>query len=83
MLISGLNTSNVDLLPLNGNVVGFENGFDRLGNLSANAVTCQACMSEIAFLRLRAYELTGYEGSCVLSTKLGRLEYIRLYCSHR
>jgi len=40
MLISGLDTSNVDLLPLDGHIVGFEDRFDRLGNLCANPVAC-------------------------------------------
>lgn len=41
MLISRFNASDVDLLPFDGDIVGLEDGLDRLGDLSANAVTYQ------------------------------------------
>ena len=39
MLVTGLDTRNVDLFPLDGDIVGPEDGLDRLGDLGANTVT--------------------------------------------
>ena len=39
VLVTGVNTANIDLLPLNGNVVGLEDGLDRLRNLGTDTVT--------------------------------------------
>lgn len=39
VLVTGVNTANVDLLPLNGNVVGLEDGLDRLSDLGTDSVT--------------------------------------------
>jgi len=39
VLVTGVNTANIDLLPLNGNVVGLEDGLDRFGDLSTDTVT--------------------------------------------
>tara|TARA_R110002003_G_scaffold97_20_gene7909 strand:- start:1360 stop:2286 length:927 start_codon:yes stop_codon:yes gene_type:complete len=38
--VASLDTGNVDLLPLNGNIVCLENLLDRLGDLSTDTVTC-------------------------------------------
>mgnify|MGYP006876444500 FL=1 len=39
VLVTGVNTANIDLLPLNGNVIGLEDGLDRFGDLSTDTVT--------------------------------------------
>lgn len=39
VLVASLDTGNVDLLPLNGHIVGLEHSLDRLCDLSSNAVT--------------------------------------------
>ncbi len=38
MDVAGVNTRNIDLLPLNGHVVRLEDLLDRLGNLSADTI---------------------------------------------
>lgn len=40
MLISRLDSSNVDLLPLNRYIIGLEDGLDGFGNLSTNTIAC-------------------------------------------
>lgn len=39
MLVSRLYTSNINLLPFNRNIVGFENSFHGFRNLAPDAVT--------------------------------------------
>lgn len=39
VLISRIKTRNIDLLPLDGYVVGFEDSFDSFRNLRSDAVT--------------------------------------------
>ncbi len=48
MLISSLNSSDVDLLPLNRNIIGFEDGLNGFGNLSPNTV---------AYIRVSSLEI--------------------------
>lgn len=38
-LVSGVDTADIDLLPLNGHIVGLEDGLHRLSNLSTDTVT--------------------------------------------
>ena len=38
MLVTGINTGDVDLFPFYGYVVGFEDGLDGLGNLGTDTV---------------------------------------------
>jgi hypothetical protein len=40
VLVAGLDTRDVDLLPLNGNIVCLEDLLDRLGDLGTDTVTC-------------------------------------------
>jgi hypothetical protein len=40
VLAARLHAGDIDLLPLNGNIVGLEDGLDRLRNLSTDTVTC-------------------------------------------
>lgn len=39
VLVTGLNTGDINLLPLDWDIVGLEDGLDRLGDLSSNTVT--------------------------------------------
>lgn len=39
VLVAGLNTGDIDLLPLDWDIVGLEDGLDRLGDLSSDTVT--------------------------------------------
>ena len=39
MLVARINAADVDLLPLNGDIVGLEDGLDRFGNLGTDTVT--------------------------------------------
>ena len=39
VLVASVDTADVDLLPLDGDVIGLEDGLDRLGDLSTNSVT--------------------------------------------
>lgn len=39
MLVSRVNTANIDLFPLNGDVICLENGLDGLRNFHTNTVT--------------------------------------------
>lgn len=39
VLVASIHTANIDLLPLDGDVVGLEDGLDRLGDLSTDTVT--------------------------------------------
>lgn len=48
VLVTGVNTANIDLLPLNGDVVGLEDGLDRFGDLSTDTVTLSSVSPEHA-----------------------------------
>lgn len=50
VLASSLHTRDIDLLPLDGHIVGLEDGLDRLGNLSTDTVTCEYPLSPAATL---------------------------------
>ena len=39
VLVAGLNTGDINLLPLDWNIVGLEDGLDRLGDLSSDTIT--------------------------------------------
>jgi hypothetical protein len=39
VLVAGVDTANIDLLPLDGDVVGLEDGLDRFSDLGTNSVT--------------------------------------------
>lgn len=39
MLVAAVDTADIDLLPLNGDVVCLEDGLDGLGNLGADTIT--------------------------------------------
>lgn len=45
VLVSAHDTSNIDLLPLNGNIVGLEDRLDRVGDLSTNTITWDVCQN--------------------------------------
>lgn len=53
MFVSRLNTSDVDLFPLNGHIVGFEDGLDRFRHFSTNAVSYQ----DIQYVKFAALRL--------------------------
>jgi hypothetical protein len=57
--VARLDTGNVDLLPLNGNVVCLEDLLDRLGNLSTDTVTCACSISALFYYAVTA----AYQGS--------------------
>ena len=47
VLVTGVNTANIDLLPLNGHVVRLKDGLDRFGDLGTNSVTLsKKCVSQ-------------------------------------
>lgn len=60
-----LNTSDIDLLPLNGDVVGLEDGLDGLGNLGTDTVSGDEGDGVLAAVlgRLENVGLDGSEGS--------------------
>lgn len=63
VLVTGVNTANIDLLPLNGNVVGLEDGLDRLGDLSTDTVTLSSVSPEHAPCKQRMREMcVAYQG---------------------
>lgn len=47
VLAAVLHAGDVDLLPLNGNIVGLEDGLDRLGNLGTDTVTYCLSLSRV------------------------------------
>ena len=56
MLISRLDSGDVDLLPLNGDIIRLEYCLDGFGNLSTNTVTCyykSAASTEEGGMRLK------------------------------
>jgi hypothetical protein len=57
--VASLDTGNVDLLPLNGNVVCLEDLLDRLGNLSTDTVTCACSIFVLFYYAVMA----AYQGS--------------------
>lgn len=40
VLVARLDTGHIDLLPLDGHIVGLEDLLDRLGHLGTNTITC-------------------------------------------
>lgn len=68
-----LHTRDLDLLPLNGDVVGLEDGLDGLGNLGTDTVTGDEGDSVLAAIlgRLEDVGLDGGEGSGELRLLLG------------
>jgi hypothetical protein len=40
VLVSGINTANIHLLPLNGHIIGLEDSLNRLGDFSTDTITC-------------------------------------------
>jgi len=62
---ASLETGNLDLLPLNGDVVGLEDGLDRLGDLGTDTITGDEGDSVLAaeLGRLEDVGLDGGEGS--------------------
>jgi len=82
--VARVNTGDVDLLPLNGNIVRLEDLFDRLGDLSTDTVTCAlsiSCrLSEAAIARTRN------QSNRVFAAELGGLEDVladRGHCCRR
>lgn len=82
VLVASFHARHIDLFPLDGHVIGLEDGLDRLRNFRTNTVTC--CASHLvplgryqtsAFLLLQAH--TWDQGNSVLATKLGGLEDVR------
>jgi hypothetical protein len=47
VLAAVLHAGDIDLLPLNGNIVGLEDGLDRLGNLGTDTVTYCLSLSRV------------------------------------
>jgi hypothetical protein len=68
-----LETGDLDLLPLNGDVVGLEDGLDRLGNLGTDTITGDEGDGVLAAVlgRLEDVGLDGGEGSGELGLLLG------------
>lgn len=52
VLATGFDTGDIDLLPLNGHIVGLEDGLDRLGNLSTDTVTYACMFSRCPFFHM-------------------------------
>jgi hypothetical protein len=48
VLVAAVDTGNIDLLPLDGYVVGLEDGLDRLGNFSTDTVTLSSVSQDQA-----------------------------------
>jgi hypothetical protein len=42
VLVAGVYTTDINLLPLNGYIVGLEDSLDRLRNFGTDTVTCWA-----------------------------------------
>jgi hypothetical protein len=40
VLVSGVDTANIHLFPLNGHIIGLEDSLNRLGDFSTNTITC-------------------------------------------
>ena len=70
--VARVNTRDIDLLPLNGNVVRLEDLLDRLGDLSTDTVTC-ACSESRSGL-WAAIARTRNQGDSVFAAELGGLE---------
>lgn len=51
MLVAVLHAGNIDLLPLNGDVVGLEDLLDRLGDFGTNTITYTTCSGPARALR--------------------------------
>lgn len=93
VLVASLNTGDVDLLPLDGHVVGLEDGLDRLGDLSTNTVTCDKLLQRLCPQCngmpwvgggcMRTWD----KGDSVLAAELGGLEDVggdsRVSCSRQ
>ena len=58
MLVSSVDTTDIDLFPLNGDIVGFENGLDGLRNLQTDTITYNltyestSCTSQKLYIRI-------------------------------
>lgn len=80
VLAALLHAGDVDLLPLNGHIVGLEDGLDGLGDLGTDTVTWGDCPLVSCFLMYGIFLLfrgaahTWDEGDGVLAAKLGGLE---------
>lgn len=76
VLAAVLHAGDVDLLPLNGDIVGLEDGLDRLGNLSTDTVTYCLSLSRVpvVFFPCFCAAHTWNKGDGVLAAELGRLE---------
>ena len=84
VLVASLDTGHVDLLPLDGHVVGLEDLLDRLGHFGTNTVTCGlfnmdgigegGCLSQ--WLHTRD------QGDGVLAAELGGLEDVAVDSGH-
>lgn len=72
VLVASLDTRDVDLLPLNGNIVCLEDLLDRFGDLSTDTVTC--AKFNIMLVLGRLSRRTRNQGNGVFAAKLGGLE---------
>jgi hypothetical protein len=70
--ITSLDTGDVDLFPLNGDIVCLEDLLDRLGDLSTDTVTCALFNIRSSLRRLS--RRTRNQGDGVFAAKLGGLE---------
>ena len=80
MLIASLNTRDIDLLPLDGHIIGLKNHLDGLRHLSANAVTCRYSIA--SSLLFPADDRTWDQGDSVLAAKFGGLEDVLAESCH-
>lgn len=62
LLVARVHSANIDLLPLNGDIVGLEDLLDRLGNLETNTVTGDQSDGVLA-AELGRLEDVGLDGS--------------------
>ena len=83
MLISRFDTRNINLLPLDGHVIGFEDCLNGFGHLSTDPITYIRYQLLLKAPNFPSSEqLTRYKRCCVFPAKFGRLKYIRLHCRH-
>lgn len=75
VLVASLHTGNINLLPLNWDIVCLENLLDRLRNLSTDTVTCSMFLdNHPLYACFPILARTWNQGDCVLAAELGRLE---------
>ena len=78
MLIASIHSAHVNLFPLDGNIIGLENSFDRFGNLGTDTITCNPCKNGQRAMLKQLSRLndchTWDERYSVLAPKLGRFE---------